>query len=428
MPRIPLTIDPAYASSWGFWEGTRELIQNAADADEFENMKMSIRHSTQTNKLTITSEDCAISPALLLLLGATSKRDAGQRGRFGEGFSVGVLALVRAGHPITIYNGAEVWRPLIETPDEGHPFEGSQLLVFNTRALPKPRTDFTVEVENVSKEVWDATKKLFLFLQKPKASEVVETSNGTVLLNEDYRGMVFSRGIFVTRNEELECGYDLPNLMLDRDRHTIDDWNLRYRLGELWNTAQAAAPEKFAQQIYKMAKENKAEVRSLHYNADKKLLKLLRDSFEAEHGEATVPVADMTQSKDLEQLGAKTAVVNKTLLELLEKGGPSVEERKKQLQGSVKEIHAWGDLESAERSTCTTWVDRVTKEYVVVTFNDATTPCRYLEDLGKVGINRATLELPSRDLVCVVAQQEARRRGAGTTNEMVLLDVIFGVG
>ncbi len=83
MARIVLTIDPNYRPKWKFWEGVRELIQNAKDADEFEGMKMHVKHLPQTDKLVISNENCSLSMHLLLLLGATSKTDTQQRGRFG---------------------------------------------------------------------------------------------------------------------------------------------------------------------------------------------------------------------------------------------------------------------------------------------------------------------------------------------------------
>jgi len=47
-----------------------------------------------------------------LLFGTTSKMGrADLIGKFGEGLKLGVLALVRAGRPVTIRSGSEVWNP-----------------------------------------------------------------------------------------------------------------------------------------------------------------------------------------------------------------------------------------------------------------------------------------------------------------------------
>ncbi len=408
MARIPLTIDPTYCEEWGLQNGLRELLQNAKDGEEFDGYPMHVEHLPRTNKLVISNKGVSIEPSTLLLLGRSSKRDGAQRGKFGEGFVLGVLALIRAGHPVTIYNGDEVWRPEITTPDEGHPFEGQKLLVFNTRKLPVARGDFSVEIENVPKGTWADTRTLFLFLTPPRASEVAKVQGNTVLLGEEYSGMIFSRGIYVNRVEDLECGYDLADLKLDRDRRLVDEYDLRWRLGELWNAAHQQDPEKSAPRIYRMAKENKSEVKSLQHRADEKLVKALREEFEKENGIGTVAVASMSESMELEQLGARTAVVNKTLHELLELSGTKVADVRRQLKGTVKVTHAWGALTAGERMVCRDWVERVAKNYVIVTFNDNKMTCRLLDD-EQVAISRWYLGAGRRDLLRAVAGLEALR-------------------
>jgi hypothetical protein len=408
MARIPLTIDPGYCEAWGYPEGIRELIQNAKDGEEFDGCPMHIEHLPRTSKLVISNKGAKIAPSTLLLLGRTSKQGGVQRGKFGEGFVLGVLALIRAEHPVTIYNGDEVWRAEIATPDEGHPFEGQKLLVFNTRKLPSPRDAFTIEVENVSKEVWAETRKLFLFVAPPKPSEIAKVHGNTVLFGTEYSGMVFARGIYVNRVPDLEFGYDLENLQLDRDRRLVDEYDLRWKLGELWNEAHSQDPEKSAARIYRMAKESKSEVKSLQHRADDRLVKALREEFEKEHGVGTVAVESMSDSKELEQLGARTAVVSKTLHELLERSGAMVAEVKRKLKGTLKVTHAWRELTAAERTTCLDWVERVARTYVIVTFNDPKLTCRLLDD-DQVAISRWFLSAGRRHLLRAVAGLEAMR-------------------
>ncbi len=408
MARIPLTIDPGYCETWGFWQGCRELIQNAKDGEEHDGYPMEIEHLPRTSKLVISNKGVSIEASTLLLLGRSSKRDGAQRGKFGEGFVLGVLALIRAEHPVTIYNGDEVWRPEITPPDEGHPFEGQKLVVFNTRKLQATRDAFTIEIENVSREVWAETKKLFLVVTPPKATETTKVQGSTVLYGKEYSGMVYSRGIYVNRVEDLECGYDLDNLTLDRDRRAIDEWNLRWKLGELWNEASKEHPEMSVPRLYRMAKEDKSEVKNLSYTADTRLVKAFREEFEKEHGVGTIAVETMADSKELEQLGARTAVVNKTLRELLEKTGPALSDVKQQLKGSVKVTHAWSALTAAERAVCLDWVERVTKEYVIVTFNDERVSARLIDD-SQVGIAKWFLSSGRRDLLRSVAGIEAAR-------------------
>ena len=86
-------------------------VQNAKDAEDYDGLAMQIDHKPRSQTLTITTKGISIEASTLLLLGKTSKNGSDQRGKFGEGFALGCLALVRAGHPVTIDNGHERWKP-----------------------------------------------------------------------------------------------------------------------------------------------------------------------------------------------------------------------------------------------------------------------------------------------------------------------------
>ena len=417
MTKIPLTIDPSYVSNWGFFEAIREFAQNWRDGDEYDGYAGTIEHFPRTNRLVFTNKGATLDARMLLLLGASSKRGSDQRGQFGEGFCLACLAATRAGHPVTVYNGDEVWRPVIEKPGEGHTFEHSELLVINTRKLQTPRTDFSVEIENITKEVWDITKKLFLFLSPPLVNDTVavghEGGDGRVLLAPEYSGKIFSRGIFVNVVDNVEYGYDVTHLKLDRDRQVIEEWDLRWRLSQMLAYAHKQEPEKFRKKIYSMAKEGKADVKSIAYHADAGLLKALREEFQAEHGEKAIPVVDTSDSRELEALGATPVVVNSTLRELLEKTGLRASEMKEKLKAGIKARYAWSDLAQQEKDVCTFVVEPVAKSYTIVDFNDPSVLCQVLsEDDGKtLGISKQALLLGRRELVLLVVVQEAARRG-----------------
>jgi hypothetical protein len=404
----PLTIDPNYCSEWGFFEGVRELLQNARDAHEFGGHEMSVEHSARKNRLTIANRNVVVPAADLAIIGKTTKRGTDQRGQFGEGFVLGILALARAGHAVSVYNGDEVWHPSIEKAETG-PFVGHELLHLNSRKLPNARDAFSVEVDNVSKELWDETKKRFLFLTPPASEAMVVTTYGTVLLGPAYRGEIFARGIYVNKLAELECGYDLKDLRLDRDRRLVDEWELKGKLPAIWNAAHELEPTKFLDQIYDMAKQDRIEVRELSWRADERLRKALRAAFEREHGQGTVPVKDMTESKELANLGAKTVVVNRNLAELLEKTGLSAYEARVKLESSIAVRHEWNVLTSEERTACERLVEPLTRDYIVVTFNKPTLASRVIPEETKVAVARWVLTADPRFIIGEVARQVSTR-------------------
>lgn len=421
MAKIPLTIDANYAKSWSFWEGIREVISNAKDADEYDGCVMHVGHNARSAQLIVTSEGVSISAATLLLLGRSTKGSGEHRGRFGEGFCVGMLALVRAGHPVRIENGDEAWMPAIERAEEG-PFAGEELLIFTTRKLRSARKDFTIEIDNVSKEVWDVTKRLFLFLAPPSDIEQVKLPSGVVLLEESRQGRVFSKGVFVCEVEDLSAGYDLNNLQLDRDRRMVDEWDLRSKLAELWNEAHAAAPEKFAPKVYEMAKRGSPETKSLSWRADAGLLKALHQEFEKEHGEGSIPVSDMSESRELDALGAKTVMVDRTLKEMLEKTTQPATVVREKLRSAVRTRFSTGDLTEAEASACRTWVEHVTNKYTVVEFNNEDSMAR--ADHEDVFVARKLLLEDPRTITRYVAKATADRDRKDLAE--VYLDMVFG--
>lgn len=427
MAKIPLTIDPSYCSTWGFWEGVRELIQNAKDADEFDLFEMSIQHSPRTDKLVVANKGVAIQASTLLLLGATSKTGSAQRGKFGEGFALGCLALVRAGHAVTIHNGDEVWRPSIEKAEEG-PFAGQDLLVFQTRKLSSTRDAFSVEVEDVTKEIWAATKELFLFLEPPKTDDVVHTNNGSVLLEPRHKGRIFCKGIFVNVVDKVEYGYDLPHAQLDRDRRMVEEWDLKFKLADIMNSAHEAAPARFAPKVYEMLKKGSKEVEAIEYRADGKLLKALRASYEEEHGDA-IPVTTMQESRALELVGAKTVVVNNTLKNMLKRSGLDAEVESQRRRDAVKSHLAWSALTEDEAGVCTRLVELLTLEYAVVEFYNETLATNVIEG-NKIGIARWALSAKPLFLVKAVALCEAQRQtraaegGSGEVAEVLAVALL----
>src|ERR1700691_2357824 len=97
MSKIELTIKADYLPGWGTFEGIRELIQNAKDAETEFSAPMTVR-VRNPDVLVIENEGCTM-PYEALLLGHTSKiGHAEMIGHYGEGMKIGILSLLRAGH------------------------------------------------------------------------------------------------------------------------------------------------------------------------------------------------------------------------------------------------------------------------------------------------------------------------------------------
>jgi hypothetical protein len=407
MAKIPLAIDKNYCSSWKVFEGVRELLQNTKDADE-DGYPMSINHYPRTSRLEIVNKGIYVDPSKLLILGKSDKAPGQKRGQFGEGFVLGVLALMRQGFDVRFQNGDMSWSVSFEHPDAGHPFEGNELLTFKSRKVT-PTPDFTVEIDGVTTEIWDALKKLFLFLEPPKKKDILEMTAGTLLMASEYKGKVFSRGIFVHTFEDLACGYDMNNLQLDRDRRMVDSWDLHYKLGALWQEACKDKPELAAPRVYDMAKADAAEVRQVHYHADAKLLKSVRDRFDEEHGADAAPVSTMAAARAVEGVGAKPVVVSNTLKELLQKGGLTAESVTARLEGTIEARFSPSDL-SGDEIAALARLEGLLPEAVVVSFRGDKLACRLIDNDTIVGVERRLLAGKFKALLTSAVNAEAKRR------------------
>ncbi len=407
MAKIPLTIDKNYCSDWGVFQGIRELLQNAKDADE-DGYPMTVEHFPRTARLEISSGRVYVEPSKLLVLGKSDKAPGTKRGQFGEGFVLGVLALMRKGCDVSFRNGDLSWSASFEEPDPGHPLAGNELLTFKSRTLAAREADFRVEISEIPTEVWDVLKKLFLFITPPARAETLETKRGRLLLNPEFQGQVFARGIFVRKFVNLSCGYDLEGLQLDRDRRFVDEWDLHAKLARLWQEAVEAHPEIAAPKLYEIAKAGADEVKNLKYHADDKILKEVRERFTREHGPDAVPVASMNDAKDLEEVGGKPAMVNDLLRELLEKGGLSVTAAKQQLEGTIESRFVPADLVEDEARMLGRLM-AVVPEFQLVAFRGKAA-CRLIDNDKVVGLDRRLLSEPFDKALKKLVNTEAKRR------------------
>jgi hypothetical protein len=331
-----------------------------------------------------------------------------------------VLALVRAGHPVTVYNGDEVWRPVLE-PSET--FAGKDVLCFQTRKLQKAREDFTIEVENISRPVWTELKKKFLFLSPPRDQDIIKVPGGTLLLHPDRKGEIYVKGIYVNDVADLACGYDLETFRLDRDRRLVDTWDLKYKLGELWKTAGENHSARAAERLYEMAASGTGDTEHLHFHADKKLIKAMRETLEKYHGKDVYPVRDTTDQKRLALIGIKAVIVNKALHQVLTKDLPSLDDVLNKAGRGVKQDFAVTELTPAEREghALAQWVLKT--EFRIVEFNDGLPFVRWEIEQQAHCVARGALLDERRELLRKLVGAEAARRLS--TEADVYLDLLL---
>lgn len=345
--RIELTIKTDYLPSWGAWEGVRELVQNAKDAETEFGAAMTVRH--RPPHTLVIENDGTTLPHEALLLGHTSKSGRSDMiGKFGEGLKLGILALVRKGAQIKIRSGSEVWVPRIVRSDKFN----ANVLAFDILKNREQKNRIQIEIIGIDEASWATIKEKFLFLQKIKDRHCIETSySGKILTAPEHQGVIFVRSIHVFKNPELRYGYDLNDVEIDRDRKMIDQTSLRWRLCNLWKNAVNEKPELQLQYV-QLLDDQAADLEGLDSYSAKSLAEELRvqvaQRFWRRHGKNALPVTNLAQSAEVAHLGMTGVVVPGALHAVLEAQLGTVEENKAKLAFLPKHTYSWGELSSDE--------------------------------------------------------------------------------
>jgi hypothetical protein len=416
--KIELTIKLTYLEKWGVFEGIRELIQNGKDAETEFNAPLTVKHREDTKILVIENEGCSI-PHEALLFGHTTKAGRGELiGKFGEGLKLGILALVRAGYGVKVRSGSEVWIPKIERSEK---FDADVLVIYiESGRQPKERVQ--VEVSNITSEEWEMMKPCFLFLNKTKCKDRIDTYYGALLLHEKDIGKIFVKGIFVEHDPKLKFGYDLTrDVEIDRDRKMVARCDLEWRIRSIWNDSLKERADLVVTYL-DMVENNTGDVANLDsYSAamlPKKVQEKAVEGFKNRHGINAVPVDTLADSKDVAHLGKNGVLVNKPLKAILQAVLGTTEEIKASLANEVVKAYGWNELSTVEQTNLEGAIALVAKAVVdpltlgnvdVVDFRSET-----IIGMFKGGrILLAKNKLSDRDLTLETVVHEVAHRNGG---------------
>lgn len=348
--KIELTIKTSYLPEWGSYEGIRELIQNGKDAQTEFDASFEVRYRKDATTLVIENEGATL-PHEALLFGHTTKSGSSDLiGKFGEGLKLGVLALVRAGHPVKIRSGAEVWVPTIERSEK---FD-ADVLVFSIEKGREPKNRVQVEIGGVTEAEWGRFADHFLFLGKLGKNQAIKTSQGTLLLDSKFKNRVYVKGIFVQKSSsDFVFGYDLSNASIDRDRKMIDSFDVNYATQAIWTEALKTRPDLINKFLDLLDSEAPDVVGIDTWNVSRlpEAVKVkAAELFASRHGQNAVPVSNLADSQDVEHLGKKGIVCPKPLRSVLETKLGTVDENKAKLARETIKLYGWHELSNEEKA------------------------------------------------------------------------------
>lgn len=320
--RVEIPVSPEYVN-WGVWECLREILQNAIDSQV---RGHALTCDWKGGKLLIGNEGAILGRDKLILGGTDKRGDSSQRGQFGEGMKLAWMRLIRLGYTLTLTVGAERWVPSIVKSEQ---FGGAEVLRVDFRTV-KDRGGVFYEINGVSEDDWLTAKSRFMALSPPADDEVIRTSSGDLLLGESFRGLLFCKGIFVTKMQgNLRYGYDLPNVTLDRDRRIPTSWSLQYYIGQVYANAVGSGllkPAMVASLIEGRYDEGEHVTGAVLDGYANDLAEGLAEDFRQKHGPNSVPAMNLSEADQLRASGMVPVIVSDSHARVLQKTLGSAEE------------------------------------------------------------------------------------------------------
>ena len=333
---IRLTMARTYVSDWGFWEATRELAQNALDHADKTGEKIHVGFHRPTKKLLITSANCKLSLSSLVLGVSDKTDDDAIRGKFGEGYKLALLVLVRLGLDVKVYNQNEVWVPCFEYDSE----LDTELLTIKVYPKDTKSKDVIFAIGGTTREMASKIKNRLIIDRE--ASIGFKTDYGTILTEERFKGKIFAGGLYICTPElDLEHGFDFDpeHVELGRDRGLIDSFNIQWLASKMWLTIKdddTTALDAAVKSIYTGGYHSSSGYVGSVGNRNKVIQESVADKFYAEFPKTAVPVTTEQERKNVltDYDNAVPVVVNSSVKRVVE-GSDKYKEVKSHLKARV---------------------------------------------------------------------------------------------
>lgn len=222
---IELSISKNYVCTWGFWEAMREIFQNALDSDADGN-DMNI-HLTSDQETISIYNDGVFLPINSLVLGNSDKGDT-HIGKFGEGYKLALVVLLRMGYKVSIHVGDQKWIPYFGY-SETLQTEVLKINIMEGNDLNPDGTTFLISGLTYS-NIEELKVKCLPFRKEFSNGydRKIESEYGTILMSDKLKGKFYVEGLFIQDDTSFTYGYSFKKdfVDLDRDRRAINYYDL----------------------------------------------------------------------------------------------------------------------------------------------------------------------------------------------------------
>lgn len=361
MESYELPLSPNYVCNWGIKEAIRELLQNAIDGEHCGHKK-SIDYNEESKTLHIINEDTKL-PKSSLVLGCSSKEDIdGMIGKFGEGYKLALIVLLRKGFIVDIMNADEHWSPKFVVSEKF----GTQVLTIDVSKDDVTNIDLCFTITGIDKELYNELLTYFPCIDD-EYGDVVSSDNGYILLNPKFKGKMYVEGLYIQSDNNFKYGYNFNSdvVDLDRDRKAINYYELRKLTAASVVTAETCCPE-----LFKAISDSYTDVKDITDVLDEasdEFLKEYRDMLYEEKGlEENTLVATESVMKQLQQMDVDMPIVKGTEIEsyLVAKANDKlglIYEAKEAASKKNDEDDAWGCVADTHWMSLKCWFEKYCK-------------------------------------------------------------------
>lgn len=226
---LELTIGSNYVNDWSISDAVREILQNSIDQQKTDpDNIMSIK--TTGDILEIRNKTSKLTKSSLILGSSTKSDDDDTIGKFGEGYKLALIVLLRNGVDVVIHNNheKECWIPTIKYSKT---YKTDLLTIDIEKSwFSKPDNDLVFSLQGIKNP--EAIVKE-VTLQRDEY-EILETEFGDILIGEP--GNIYVDGLFVSKVDYLKHSYSIKpkHLNIGRDRNLIDGFDLKYVTSKMW--------------------------------------------------------------------------------------------------------------------------------------------------------------------------------------------------
>jgi hypothetical protein len=328
MSEFELSLSPNYAADWKLTDAVREIFQNAVDQQTVQpNNAMFFDYEAGQQILRIGNKSSILQAKSLLLGNTTKANDVNTIGQFGEGYKIATLVLLRLGKKITFYNygAGEVWVPRFKNSKR----YGAKILVFDIKQYSWkkiPNNNLNIVIEGITDEEYKDIIESNLNMQNMSEILIEQTTEGRILLDEQYEGKVYVSGLFVTHLDTLRYGYDFKPqyLPLGRDRNMVRSIDIAWETSRMWQEIggdimlQLIRKDAYDVTYIKNTAPNKSNMATVVEKA--------KEAFTEEYGTKAIPVSNQTEADTVQQKykDAQPIIVNETHKHVLNSEGTFV--------------------------------------------------------------------------------------------------------